>query len=383
MASGKSYRSSIVELFTRLISFEKKDNIYTNGDDNNYPERIERIINNSTTSKMCANKLGTFIYGKGFENNPLVNKKKNLNLNDNLLAAIESLKYHKGFYIHVNYDIDGAVNYTDILSYKKCRISKEDDLGYEGAIYYADEWGKQGFIYSRKSKKAKWFYPFNSDIEVINAQRLRDAKPFLLDSDTLEEKSEKLVKNYRGQVLFVNLEPQYVYPLAYIDPAYNDSDSEYRTSIFKNTNLRNGFVGKMVITLLKAEDDDVKKQIEKDYANLLGAEETGGVLIHWTELDSDGKLIPVALMDAVPSNIDDKLYQYTEESIGNAIMTAYGIHPALVKTSHKMFGSSGEEMMQIKKDFQNTTEKERQAIENAFFKIYKVKNEIIKLIKDD
>ena len=88
----KSYRSTLVELFSRKLTFNKKDNIYNNGDDNDYPERIERIINNSTTAKMSANRLASFIYGKGFTENPIVNKRKNRKLNDILQAITESVK---------------------------------------------------------------------------------------------------------------------------------------------------------------------------------------------------------------------------------------------------------------------------------------------------
>lgn len=380
--ASKSYRSKLVELFTRLITFDKEKDVYLNGDDNAYPERIERVINNSTTAKMCANRLATYVYGRGFTKNPIVNKPKNLTLNDILRAKTESIKYHKGYWLHVNYDIAGEPNYLDVLPYKNNRTSKKDDVGYKGATYYLENWGENKKAFSIKSDKAIWFYPFNMSEAVIMEQRKKDAKRYLKEDDTDEERIEKLIKHYRGQVLFVNLEPQFVYPLAYIDPAYNDADSEYRTSIFKNTLLRNGFVGKQVVTRLKSDDKKVEEQFEKDMAGLLGSEEAGNMLILDGELSEDGKeLVPMIKFDEVKSNIDDKLFKHTEESVGGAIMSAYSVHPALVQSTHKLFGTSGKEMQEIKKEFQDTTEMERQAIEGVIKLLYKEENKILKLIE--
>jgi hypothetical protein len=123
--------------------------------------------------------------------------------------------------------------------------------------------------------------------------------------------------------------------------------------------------------MLKSEDEKVRKQNEENLQALIGAEEVGNLLSFESELDSDGKLIPIIKIDAVPSVADDKLFKYTEESVSEAIMMCYAIHPSLVKTSHKLFGSSGEEMKQIKMDFQNQTEQERQAIERIMTKLFK------------
>ena len=385
MADASKIRSTLVELFSRLIEVNDKNNVYSNGADNNYPKRIERIINNSTTAKMSANKLGAYIFGKGFSEigEVVINKQKNLTFNQILHLIATSVKVHKGYYLHINYDALGKVNYLDVLPYSKCRITKDDDLGYSNAIYYSDEWGEQKFSFNRKSKKAKWFYPYNDDIKVITAQRERDAKSMLSEDDNLDERVSKMVTNYRGQVVFVNLEPENIYPLAYIDSSYNDADSEYRASIYKNGNLRSGFVGKMVATILQSGSKKEKELIEGDLSGLLGAENTGNIMVFESKLDQDGKLIPVIQFDKIESNINDKLHAYTEESIKKKILMAYSINPALVLPSHSLFGTSGEAMKEIKMEFQNSNILERMTIEGNFKRLFDKDFTIIPLIEEE
>ena len=56
----------LFELAKRLIKFDKQLGVYHNGIDNNYPERVERIINNSATAKPAAKLFRKYIVGKGF-----------------------------------------------------------------------------------------------------------------------------------------------------------------------------------------------------------------------------------------------------------------------------------------------------------------------------
>ncbi len=376
-------RSTLVELFSRFIDVNEKTNIYNNGSDNNYPERIERVVNNSTTAKNASNKMASYIFGKGFTNgNEIANKTKGLTYNDILYLISNSIKYHKGFYLHITHGIDLLPNSIDVLPYKNCRISKDDDFGNKNAIYYSEKWGEKKFSFNQKSKKAKWFYPYNDLKDVIVSQMENDAKQLIKDDDTEVERSKKLVENYRGQVLFVNLEPENIYPLAFIDSAYNDADSEYRTSIYKNSNLRNGFIGKMVATVLQSGSKKDKIDIENNLSELIGSENTGNLLVFESKLDQDNKLIPVIRFDEVKSNNNDKMFKYTEESIKESILMSYGIHPSLIIPSNSLFGTNDSKILEIKKDFQESLHSIRTIIEMDISKLYGKKVKIIKLIDD-
>lgn len=351
-------RASIIELFNRAIGLkDKRTKVYYNGDNDNYPSEIRRVIQNSVTATAAAKTMANFIVGKGPSINPEVNKMKGYTLYDISEMAADDIAEQKGVYFHVNYDIEGNTNYIDVLDYERCRISKEDDLGYGGLIYYYPD--------LTKPREFKSFYPFNSKIEVINAQRRKDAtyKGEVIVAD--------LVNKYRGQVFFLNLEPKKVYPLAYVDPVYNDADSEFRVGEFKNTTIRKGFIGKVVATVLKTDDEKERKGIDKALKDLLGSENSGNLMKLETEVDADGKLMEVIRFDKVDSNIDDKLFAHTEKSIQENILTAFNNVPKqlVMSADSALFGSSGDALREMQLFYQSQVRNERMKLEQALKRI--------------
>ena len=54
--NAKNIRAGLVELWHRVVKVDDKDanNIYINGENNAYPNEVERVINNSPTASRCA-----------------------------------------------------------------------------------------------------------------------------------------------------------------------------------------------------------------------------------------------------------------------------------------------------------------------------------------
>jgi hypothetical protein len=71
---------SITDIFKRPVKVDKKVNVYFNGDDNAYPERMDRLINNSVTAKTANNLMIQSLIQKGFgaKDGLIVNKNKQL-----------------------------------------------------------------------------------------------------------------------------------------------------------------------------------------------------------------------------------------------------------------------------------------------------------------
>lgn len=333
--------ASIVELFDRDIKVVDDERIYTNDDDNLYPNRIELIERNSATAFPASQKLKAFIVGKGFRDTALnlkiVNPVKGINGHRFLGLLANSLKTHRGAFIHVNYDIDGNVNYLDVLDYKKCRISKEDDLKYPGRIYYRD-WAKKNKKIGRKTdEKLTWFYPYNPNKSVINDQRLADLKERASKTDGVEA----LVSNYRGQVYFLNLDDTEVYPYAWIHSAYNDADSEYRMGLYRNTNLRTGFLNKTMI-IPNGMSDENMKDFSEAVKGWLGAENSSSVFVMKPD-DVVDDLENVVRTIELKSAYDSKRFENDEKSFENNIRKCYlSIPRILISPEDSFFGSSGE-----------------------------------------
>ena len=74
-------KTFLIEIFKRQVKEDESLGIFINGENNDYPEKIERYINNSVTAKGGANTMATYVAGLGFgeEANKLkVNNKDSL-----------------------------------------------------------------------------------------------------------------------------------------------------------------------------------------------------------------------------------------------------------------------------------------------------------------
>ncbi len=364
-------RSNVIELFSRLITpQDRKDKIYCNGADNLYPERIERIINNSVTAKLAAEKLQDFLIGLGFDEdimNVIVNDKKRLRFYDILKRIARDLSYHKGAYIHINYDVDGVPNYLDVLKYKYCRISEEDDFDNLGYVWFSKKWDAVNNVLTvqRNKKKKNWFYPYNPNIDVINAQRRND-------SNKGEENIEKLIRNYRGQVFFLNLEDDSIYPNSWIDPAYNDADTEYHLSLFRNDRIKTGFLGANIV-IVPTDDDNGAKITDEELKSLLGSENSSNILKLEVTPEGDKKLEDYIHIETIKSEVDTEQFQYDEGKIQENILNCFkNVPKILVKnTDSALFGPNAESLRTAQLIYQEETTREREAIARALNMIFK------------
>jgi hypothetical protein len=372
------YAISLIELFDRSISIDKQTNIYKNDVDNLYPNRIEIAEKNSKSANSCANKLGQYIFGKGFKNKDKEIKSragKLIDLNDCLQLVVDSVKTHRGAFIHLNFDVEGEVNYFDVLDYKKCRVSKVDYLGYSGNIIYKN-WAEKSSIFSftkTKSNEAQWFYPFNK--KNVTAQRIKDAKG--------SDKTTDLVRNYRGQVLFFNLDNANQYPYAWLSgQAIYDADSEFRLALYRNNSIRKGFQDKTMF-ILNGFDKPTKENFDKTSKEWLGAENAGSVFNFSTPefVEDPTKLIvPIQLK----SSYDSKKFELDEKAFEDAIAKCYLDIPKVLINDQNggVFGSSGSSIVEAQKLYSNGTKFLRDKFENLFYDIFDIENEILPLIAE-
>lgn len=363
------YVASIFELFTRDTEYCKRKDIYLNDEDNLYPNRVERVERQSITAFSCAQKLKAFILGKGFVNPDLNNATAAVKAGNTItayqLAArfTNSIKTHRGVYIHINYDLDGNIVYRDVLSFKKCRVSKEDLYGYSGPIKYKDweEKKDKGLFGGGSKKKTQWFYPYDPNPEVIRKQMLRDNKGNV---------DENLQKNYRGQVMFINLDDTDVYPFAWVNSAYNDADTEYRISLYRNTNVRSGFLEKTII-IANGFVGDAEEKLHKDMKGWLGVENTSNIFVMTPneEVEDPEKLITTV---SLKGNYDSKRFEKDEMAIANNIRKCYlNIPPALVDaTQGQLYGSSGEAFKQMIDAYNEETGFLRELLRATFNEIF-------------
>jgi hypothetical protein len=372
---SNNFLIKIVELFDRVIPFSKEEGIYKNDVDNLYPNRIEITEKDSTTANSCSNKLAQYIYGKGFANKEITfssKKGEKINLNDALQMIVNSVKTHRGAFIHLNYDVEGKVNYFDVLDYKKCRISKEDMNGYSGNIIYKD-WNQKKSGFDATKKKDIFFYPYNP--LNINAQRKADSPKI--------ENVEDLIRNYRGQVLFMTLDNSNVYPYAWLSgQSVYDADSEFRLSLYRNSSIRKGFQDKTMF-ILNGFDKETSKDFDEEAQKWLGSENAGSIFTFKIPefLENPEKVIvPIQLK----SSYDSKKFELDEKAFENSIRKSYLQIPKILINDNDggIFGTSAEALKEAQRIYSNETAFIREKIADTFERILGVPNTIIPLIEE-
>lgn len=369
-----TYRASSVELFNREISADSNssDKIYSRDADNLYPARIERVINNSPTGRRAANLMAKYIAGKGNAVNFPIGKGKYIN--DIITAASGDIAYQNGVYFRIKYGIDpdrtlaeGDLRFMrtaiEVMDYVSMAKSKEDDDDYPGKFYLIEDDDKGGLLASGDDIK-KWFYPFNPDPKIIAAQMRNDCKlKEIEDPDAVN-----MVRNYRGQVFYLNMTPRYIYALPFADSVYNDLDTEYRISVYNNSQTRKGFLGKTVVTKYEdAEGSEANEDFNDELKEWLGAEESSSVFVVEVPQTVDVDLDKAFIVNQLKPQFDDKLFETTTKNIRKNILGAFNNAPEALVFSGEgaMFGTSATAYTEMKKFYWEQNETERSALEQT------------------
>ncbi|MNK21302.1 hypothetical protein D3C87_395560 [compost metagenome] len=347
-------KTLLIDVWKRLTPWNKSADVYANDTDNAYPERMDRLINNSVTAKSAASIMVQYLIGKGYGidvDNLIINKEQNLKLIDFADDVADDIVKQRGVFIHVNWNALYQISDFSVIPFEWCRIGKTDSNDYTGKIAVCKEWLK----------------PKKADIQLIDVFNPRKK---IIDAQV--EKAGGWEK-YKGQVLFVNMDTKLLYPLSRIDSVAEDCDSEAQASVYKNRLLRKGFFGNTLvvtrplvgdglepgsIALMDAESE--RERFQQAIKDSLGAQNTGGVLC--LEMDFAGeKLEDAILIKQIESKIDDKLFNYTETSVRENILVAFNNLPAgLIKTNEaSLFGNSGEAIREMKRTYWENTTKER------------------------
>lgn len=384
----QSLRATNIELQSRDISVSKDDKkIYSRDYDNLGPLRQEKVINNSHTGKRCANMMSKFIAGKGVskELDFEVNKKEET-VSDLIDYASSDIAYHYGAFFHqtYNFDLENSISEikfkrasTSVLDYVPVAKSKEDDNDYPGKLYFLDQKeGSDEFL--PVDENTTWYYPYNTNPKVIISQMRNDCKLAGIDNPSNNE----LIKNYRGQVLYLNLTPKYHYAQPLCDDAYDDMDTEYRISRYTNNQSRNGWLGKTVITRFdddEEEDERSEDSFDQVIKNNMGADNAENVLVITVPSNATDDVKKAFNVEQVKAQFDDKLFEKTTQNIRRNIMGAFNNVPEILVSAGDgaLFGPNSETYKEAKKFYWEQNEKERSKLEKTLTKLLGIEINIL------
>ena len=115
---------SITNIFKKKTVLDKKLNIYNNGEDNAYPERMDRFINNSVTAKTATSLMIQSLIQKGFgdRDRVIVNKNKQLNLFSFADDVLNSKVRQRGYFVWIGWNANYKIDSVQVLPFHNCRI---------------------------------------------------------------------------------------------------------------------------------------------------------------------------------------------------------------------------------------------------------------------
>lgn len=378
-------RATLPEMYKRKVSYSDrdKDKMYLSGENNLYPNEIDLVVKNSPTAYRAHKVMTSFIKGKGYyyidelgneheldyEDFPVILQSKGYRYPDIVELGAKSLSAQNGVYFHVMYGLedDGeklvpVPRRFDVLPYFMVRKSKEDDMDFEGMYLYGEfDTDDKGFRRSKKDYKK--LYPFNRNYNVVMAQIKKDAK---LEDDDFD--LTEAIKRYRGQVFYLNLDPDQVYASSRMDAVYNDADTEYRAGLYYNMQSRTGFLGKTVV-ITQGLTDEKAKEVTADLADFLGADNSGSMYhVDALKADSlDNVLKVIQLKPQIEADLFEGLLKGTRQNI---LGVFNNLHEALAfSNSGTLNSASGDALEQYKLAYSENTSYEREKLERALFHI--------------
>jgi hypothetical protein len=350
------------DIWHNVVNYNKKNDIFYNGEDNLYPQRMDRFINNSVTAKTATSLMIQNLILKGFGDSldkTLVNKLKRITLYNFADDLANSKVRQRGVFIWVGWNANYKIGDVEVLPFHTCRLQKMDSEGHVAKINFSHKWDEN------KQDDLVVFDVYNPDEKAIESQ-VKKAGGW---------------GKYKGQVLYINDDSDYIYPLSRIDAVALDCDNEHQASVYKNQLLRKGFFGKTLVVTRPLMDNDLPKTILRDgtevpnpeyqiqkserekfkdtIKDFIGSENAGGAL--HVELEFDGeKLEDAILIKNIESNLDDKIFAHTENSTRKNILIAFNNLPnGLVEQSEGVFSNSGEAIKQMQLQYKDNCAKER------------------------
>lgn len=341
------------------IKLDKQAGIFNNGLDNAYPQLIERIINGSVSARTASDMLKKFIIGNGFAQDGLnsaviySNFMGEITLYDLLSQVAGNIAKHRGAYVQLQWDMNGKITSLKHIPYRDVRIGKSDSNGYSGKLHVYNNWDKQNGNFEKKN--IRHIDVFNPLYEVIKKQMEQE--------------------RWQGQIAYLYLDDEYVYPLATIDCVREDADTENQIGMFKNGELRRGFFAKYIMYHTAFENDQDERQFKSDIEKNMGGDHETSMILMPAEFNEDGtfKSDSNVKLEKIEQNHNDKIFESYETSVSNNIRKAhYAIPKILLDTNDSaMFGQSGEAFVQAFNFYNTQTKDVRTKISGWFARIMK------------
>ena len=354
-------KSKVVDPYkedARKDNYNKKLGVITNGKDNIRPLVIENLIDASPSASQCVEIYDTFLAGAGFKL-PFLND-INLNdfdhnfksINDLLSDVTESISRHNAVFINVHYNANYQKDSFQVIPYTLCRLGKKDDNDFSGKVVVSENgWGKRV-----KKDDLKVFNSYNPNPAVIEKQ-VEAAGGW---------------HNYKGQILYFQLNEKHTYSQSDLEKAYLFSDVEHQLGLYYNSTVKRGFEDISMIRHRAFDNEKDKKEFYENVEKLSGIENASSKLIVEDDWDDEREKTGNIKIDHFESNIQADKYKHFEQSSANMIRKAYGIPPQLVDYIAGSLGNtSGEDLVKAQSIYNAKIAPKKSKISRLFSELFR------------
>jgi len=303
------------------ISPQRVGGVLSYDEDNAYPQRVEQIINNSSTGSLCQQLSLMFCFGGGFKDiqfNKVKVNKKGLTAAKLLRKVANDITMFNGVAIHVNFNANYQPVSFNYLPFSFVRLTDEKSKHPDKVALY-NNWDKtEGRI-------------VEDDIEYYDF--------FTLDPEKIQAQVDEAGgwQKYKGQIYYYSNAGK-SYPLSTVDPVLEDMQTDALTKTFKYRNISTNFMASYFLEVNAFENDEDREEFEQVLTDFQGADEAMKIML----LEKMAGSEETFNLQKVDIQNVDSLYKNTEESVINSIIRNRLIPPVLLMQTQGKLGTSKE-----------------------------------------
>lgn len=330
------------------------------GNYNNFPLRLNKLIDESPIATACLSTVSDFIEGEGFsiaDLEDLIVNPRGETLADIHSRVTQSMAFMEGFALLIKYNKTGQIVQIYDLPFENCRLGKPDDTGFVNKILYNPYWGTAQY----KSTDTIVYDSFNPNA-VLGQIGKQGAK-------------------FKGQVLYFGttkpLNRFYPMPEHYAAQYWMEVDK--RIGEYHQKNLANGFLQPVILKVIGDPNapssnpkyanlpDDQKVTVAEEFSdemseNFSGSERVGRVMTFWaTNKDEFPSIEPF------PANNQEGYMQALINNCREMITTACKVPGILANINQgATLGGDGNAIRAAVKLMQQRVVKKHHALERIY-----------------
>lgn len=253
------------------------------GEDNNLPQRIIDLNNESAINKAIIENKITYLCGSGIDDDEYCGRP---NRNEDWDTLIEKLAKDYvtfgGFCFQIILNENGNSNSLYHTDFSKVRVGETNDYGIPQSFFLSNDWSKTSGQYAPV------------EIRAYGAENLQYGVPYLY-----------YYKDYEPGLDY--------YPIPHYYSALNYIEADGLLGKFYRNSINNGFAPSVIITIPSNPADEAKAQFNKDIQNSFSG--TNGansiVVLYGESKDLKPEVTPFVASDNADlyNNVNDVIFQ--------------------------------------------------------------------------